>query len=154
MRAFIAIELPENTYILAWTTTPWTLPGNVALAVGKNIDYILMEIIESKNEKFKNGEKYVFSKEYFSKMIPHPEGYEELSQLDSNKIYFLNAYNETKVKIRYIKGDDLVGHKYKPLFDYFINADLKNKENIYTVQTADFVSVADGTGVGHIYKKF
>ena len=149
-----AIELPENTYILAWTTTPWTLPGNVALAVGKNIDYILMEIIESKNEKFKNGEKYVFSKEYFSKMIPHPEGYEELSQLDSNKIYFLNAYNETKVKIRYIKGDDLVGHKYKPLFDYFVNADLNNKKNIYTVQTADFVSVADGTGVVHIAPGF
>lgn len=49
-------DLPQNTYLLAWTTTPWTLPGNVALAVGKDITYVLIE---------RNGERHILAKERF-----------------------------------------------------------------------------------------
>ena len=53
-----------------------------------------------------------------------------------------------------MKTKNLVGKKYKPLFDYFIDADLENKENIYTIQIADFVTIEDGTGVVHIAPGF
>jgi len=55
--------LPENTYLLAWTTTPWTLPGNVALAVGKKIDYVLLE---------HNGENFIVSQSRTKAQIPDP----------------------------------------------------------------------------------
>jgi isoleucyl-tRNA synthetase len=55
-------NLPENTYLLAWTTTPWTLPGNVALAVGEDIDYALLKNLE-------NGDSYVVSDSLVSKLI-------------------------------------------------------------------------------------
>jgi len=55
--------LPENTYLLAWTTTPWTLPGNVALAVGKDIDYVLLEYL---------GENFIVSQSRTKASIPDP----------------------------------------------------------------------------------
>jgi isoleucyl-tRNA synthetase len=59
--------LPENTYILAWTTTPWTLPGNVGLAVGKDIDYVRFE---------KNGEYLVGAKKMlWPNKVRRPEGH-------------------------------------------------------------------------------
>ena len=65
--------LPGNTFLLAWTTTPWTLPGNVALAVGENIDYDVISIEDSGPD----GEGYMYvilSKERAEKMIPMKYG--------------------------------------------------------------------------------
>jgi isoleucyl-tRNA synthetase len=112
-----------GTFVLAWTTTPWTLPGNVALAVGKDVEYSLVKV---------NNDSYIVASELINKIIT-----EEKLQI-----------------VRQFKGAELTGKKYQPLFDYFKTADLKNKENIYTIQTADFVSVEDGTGIVHIAPGF
>ncbi len=110
----------ENTYILAWTTTPWTLPGNVALAVGKKIDYVKIE---------KDNELLILAKSRLSII----EG-------------------EYKV-IKEMKGSDLVGLEYEPLYPYFINTipdtEKPKLEKAFKVYAADFVTTEDGTGVVH-----
>lgn len=102
----------DNTYILSWTTTPWTLPGNVALAVGEDIDYVKV-----KQDK----EEYILAKEIAEKV------------LDKHKV------------IEEIKGKDLVGLEYEPLF----NIEPLNTDNSHKVYTADFVNIEEGTGVVH-----
>ena len=81
--------LTENTYFLAWTTTPWTIPGNLLLAVGKNIDYVLVE--SKKNQ-------YILAKEMLEDVFKDRD------------------YN---VILDTIKGRDLENLKYKPPFNYF-----------------------------------
>ena len=108
---FKLVSQPD-TYILAWTTTPWTLPGNVALAVGKNITYIVVD---------KDGEKFVIAKDLAEKVL-----------------------GEFKVK-KEIKGSELIGLEYEPLFDI---EKLKSDKS-YKIYDADFVSTTDGTGVVH-----
>ncbi|MDB5244645.1 MAG: Isoleucyl-tRNA synthetase, isoleucyl-tRNA synthetase [Parcubacteria group bacterium] len=113
-------RVPENTYILAWTTTPWTLPGNVALAIEKDAMYVL---IQQGNENFILGEK-VAKEKYFS---------------DFN---FATAQT--------IPSGLLVGLEYEPPFNYYVNdPTLKNRENGWKVYVADFVTAESGTGIAH-----
>ena len=108
-------NLPENTFILAWTTTPWTLPGNVALAVGENIDYVLI----------KSGDEYlILAQARLSAVIK--DNYE---------------------LIKTIKGEELLGLEYEPLFN--IDAINKTGKKAWYVTSADFVTTEDGTGVVH-----
>ncbi len=116
-----------NTFILAWTTTPWTLPGNVALAMGEKIEYVLV-----RDKKQVTNDKYILAKANIDKIFAGIE-YEILGK---------------------VKAKDLIGKKYRPLFDYFLDANLASKENLYTIQLADFVTVEDGTGVVHIAPGF
>ncbi|OGL77225.1 hypothetical protein A3J43_04370 [Candidatus Uhrbacteria bacterium RIFCSPHIGHO2_12_FULL_54_23] len=111
-------KVEGDIYILSWTTTPWTLPGNVALAVGKEIEYVVVRI---KNKESGMTEYVIVAKERLSIVEGEYEAVQE------------------------IKGDDLVGLEYEPLFD--IPA-LKFPTS-YKVYAADFVSTADGTGVVH-----
>lgn len=116
-----------GTFILAWTTTPWTLPGNVALAVGEDVEYVLAAIGE---------EKYILAKALVEKVL---------------------AGKEFEI-VKELKGSELVGKKYKPLFPYYESAEAKakltNAENLYTVVGADFVTTEEGTGVVHIAPAF
>lgn len=110
----------ENTYILAWTTTPWTLPGNVALAVGEKIEYV----------KVKIGEEYLILAK--ARLSVLSEGYEVTEE---------------------IKGSDLIGLSYEPLYPYLLNT-IQESEKVkldkaYKVYNADFVTIEDGTGVVH-----
>lgn len=111
----------DNTYILAWTTTPWTLPGNVALAVGEDIDYLKIKV--------NTGEIFVLAKERLSVIDGE---YEILGEM---------------------KGKDLIGLEYKPLYPYLkeiISNEEKSKlDKAYKVHGADFVTTEDGTGVVH-----
>lgn len=104
----------ENTYILSWTTTPWTLPGNIGLAVGANVIYSKVK---------KGNEFYIMA----SDLVPDVLG-EEVTIVDS------------------MRGADLVGTEYEPLFPGAVDAG--NKKAWY-VDTADFVTTTDGTGVVH-----
>jgi len=89
------IEIPPETYFLAWTTTPWTLPSNLALTLGADIDYVLVEDISSPSSH------YILAK----------------SRLTA---YFKN---EAEYKIIWTKkGVDLKGMQYEPLFPYFKDA--------------------------------
>lgn len=120
---FELVESP-NTFVLAWTTTPWTLPGNVALAVGSHMHYI----------KVKSGDEiFILAKERY----------------DNFKDQFTNPSI-----IEEFKGSELIGKKYKPLFDYFLDKKIDNYENIYKIYDANFVTIEDGTGIVHIAPAF
>ncbi|OGG79768.1 isoleucine--tRNA ligase, partial [Candidatus Kaiserbacteria bacterium RIFCSPLOWO2_01_FULL_54_13] len=116
---FELADEPE-TFLLAWTTTPWTLPGNVALAVGLDIDYV--RIADETGT-------YILAK----------------SALERYQKDFKNP----KV-IAETKGKELVGKLYKPLFNYYANdTSLKNRENGWKIYAADFVTAEEGTGIAH-----
>jgi len=110
-------KLPEDTYILAWTTTPWTLPGNVALAVGEKIDYIIAETETP-------GQKFIVAADRAGAVL--------------GKNYKI---------IKELKGTDLVGLEYEPLFD--IPAAKESGKKAWYVAPADFVTTIEGTGVVH-----
>jgi|WetSurMetagenome_2_1015567.scaffolds.fasta_scaffold01363_13 isoleucyl-tRNA synthetase len=115
-----------GTYVLAWTTTPWTLPGNVALAVGKEIDYVELRI---KNEEL----RIILAKERITDVLKDKE-FEVIKEF---------------------KGSELVGKKYKPLFDSYADDEkLANRENGWQIYHGDFVTTEDGTGVVHIAPAF
>ncbi len=128
----------ENTYILAWTTTPWTLPSNMALAMGADVDYV----------KVNDGGTYYI-----------------LAEARLGAYYKKDAMPEI---IARFKGRDMVGTRYEPLFPYFLGEHAKGgylvkgseykyvKEGFdfiangaYRVVNADYVSTEDGTGIVH-----
>jgi len=117
--------LPENTFVLAWTTTPWTLPGNVALAVGVDIEYLTI---------IKGEENYIISTKVWKR-----GDFGDFGNLAQGKI---------------ITGKDLIGIEYEPLFDYYSNSDIENKENGWKIYAGDFVTTESGTGVVHIAPAF
>ena len=114
-------------YILTWTTTPWTLPGNVALAVGENIDYIKV---------IYKGEKFIVASGLEHKIFPFGDGDER------------TYYQGNKDTI--IKGKYLVGVQYEPLFPGAVTLRQAQGDKIaWEVVPADFVTTTDGTGVVH-----
>ncbi len=122
------LEDEKNTFVLAWTTTPWTLPGNVALAIGEDIEYI-------KTSNDQNNEKYIFAKNLFEKI-------QKQAGFDLKIIEEINA-------------KDLIGKKYIPLFDYYSkDENLENRENGWKIYSGDFVNINDGTGIVHIAPAF
>lgn len=150
-------QTDENTYILAWTTTPWTLIGNVALAVGEEIEYYYIKIINSKNDRLKNGENYIFSKEYFKQFIPTPAGEPELGGLSERRYYLVEKdFNRAEAQVvTEFKGKDLVDKEYEPLFDYYSKDEkLANRENGWKIYAGGFVTTDEGTGIVHIAPAF
>lgn len=113
----------ENRYLLAWTTTPWTLPSNLALAAGPDIDYVEIEETASKAI-------YVVAKERLGAYYKKPEEYSVRKSL---------------------KGRDLEGTQYEPLFPYF--ADLAG-QGAFRVLLGDHVTTTDGTGIVHTAPAF
>ncbi len=116
----------DSAYILSWTTTPWTLPGNVALAVGEKIKYVVLE-----HKLGPSIENWIIAKDIYEK----PD-----SLFKDNPLA-----KTTKGKTIELSGKDLIGLSYQPLWDI---KPLKNKK-AYQVYGADFVTTTDGTGVVH-----
>ncbi len=108
------LGLSQPTFILAWTTTPWTLPGNVALAVGAEIEYVYVE---------QDGEVLIVAKER------------------------AGALGLEAKKTTSIKGRELVGLQYEPLYE--IEKIRAHTGKRWQVLSADFVTTEDGTGVVH-----
>lgn len=111
----------SSCYYLAWTTTPWTLPSNLALAVGTDIDYV----------KVKDGDVFYILAEAL-----------------------LNVYYKSSEEyeiVKKIKGIELVGKRYIPLFPYFENL---RSQGAFRIIPANFVSTEDGTGIVHIAPGF
>ena len=143
-----------GTYVLAWTTTPWTLPGNSALAVNKDIDYMMFEVETSDVEEIKKGEKYILgqsSEVLINTLGDHLHFGPEPHVNDENwaNFNFREKGNVLVKNISYFKGESLIGKKYKPVFPYFENTDLEYKENIFTIWHADFITDDAGTGIAH-----
>jgi len=134
-------------YILAWTTTPWTLPSNTALTVGAKINY---SIIETFNEYTLLPIRVLLAKDligkYFNKKYTQVNEHSELSlKRNKNKIpYFIEQE---------INGKDLLGIKYEQIWsDSPLPAD--NPENAFRVILGDFVTTEEGTGIVHTAPTF
>ena len=126
LSATVKFELVDepNTFFLAWTTTPWTLPGNVALAVGAEIEYSKVKIW---NQKTKNYEKIILAKSIFenAKNKNHFLYSKIGSDCDfTNDVQDNSDNHEPPEILETFSGSEFVGKKYKPLFEYF--ADKKN----------------------------
>lgn len=159
----------DKTHILAWTTTPWTLPGNVGLAVGQDLSYICIKydgvattqfsqtirggVMESRQSINFRPETFIVSEDIFGKAIssriPLSDALRQLSGVEkSDSILFLRdrdgLYN--RLGIKKIEGSELIGAKYQPLFDV---PELKKSDVVYKIYPADFVSASEGTGVVH-----
>ena len=141
------VTITEPTYLLAWTTTPWTLIANVALAVGADMNYLMVEI--PANFDFKQfsvdlalaAGNYIFS-------VDCAAHNHELHQL-------LWLAQQGQIKSHKFQGRDLIGLKYIPPFDfYYSQADLVNKDKGWQVYPADFINTEDGTGIVHIAPGF
>ncbi len=139
--------LPENTFFLAWTTTPWTLPSNTALCVGPKIDYVLVETFNQYTFKKINVvlAKNLVGKQFAGKYEPATE--------ENN----IENYHQDQKKIPYVilnefTGNDLVGIEYEQLMPYALPAE--NPEKAFRVISGDFVTTEDGTGIVHIAPTF
>nr|WP_298004114.1 isoleucine--tRNA ligase [uncultured Flavobacterium sp.] len=133
--------------IMAWTTTPWTLPSNTALTVGPKIDYVLVKTFNQYTNQPINvilGKPLVakqFAGKYFA-----VESEEELTN-----------YNEGDKKIPYLvvvecKGTDLVGIRYEQLLPYALP--YEDADKAFQVIPGDFVTTEDGTGIVHTAPTF
>ena len=114
------IQGQPGVYFLAWTTTPWTLPANAALAVGEDISYVRVEGPSSDGE---GSEQLILAEALMEQVLTDPGAYKVLER---------------------IKGADLVGWRYQPLYTF-----LPVEQDYAYVVAADYVSVADGTGIVH-----
>ncbi|MET0572199.1 MAG: isoleucine--tRNA ligase [Pedobacter agri] len=141
------LQVFGDIYLLAWTTTPWTLPSNTALTVGPKIDYVLVKtfnqytflptnVILAKNLVGKQ-----FSKTFF----------------ESNDADDFTNFKAGDKKIPYqilaeCKGTELVGIRYEQLLTYALP--YNNAENAFRVISGDFVTTEDGTGIVHTAPTF
>jgi isoleucyl-tRNA synthetase len=115
----------KNIYFLVWTTTPWTLPANTGLAVGKDIKYSIYKNIET-------DEKYILAEEIAEKLLK--ENFEKICFSDGSK---------TKT------GNELLGLEYNSILPEIQNS-LDLSENKFKVWVGDFVNTEEGTGIVHI----
>ncbi|MDD4848518.1 MAG: isoleucine--tRNA ligase [Bacteroidales bacterium] len=132
--------MPENVFFLAWTTTPWTLPSNTALAVGPNIDYVLVKTFNP----YSGSPMFAI----LAKPLLHAHFPEKNAELP------MDAYNIGDKNIPYqviaeCKGKDLVGMEYEQLIPW-----VNPGEGAFRVIAGDYVTTEDGTGIVHIAPTF
>lgn len=136
-----------DVHILAWTTTPWTLPSNTALTVGPNIDYVLIKTFnqytfEPVNVMLaKNLVGKQFGKNFFAST--EEADFSNFEQGAKNIPYQILAE---------AKGKDLVGIRYEQLLPYVLP--YQNPENAFRIISGDFVTTEDGTGIVHTAPTF
>ena len=136
-----------DIYILAWTTTPWTLPSNTALTVGPKIDYVLVDtfnqytFLPSKVILAKNLVGKQFSKGFFESKVA--SDFDNFKAGDKQIPYTIIAE---------CKGLDLVGIRYEQLMQLALP--YQNPENAFRVISGDFVTTEDGTGIVHTAPTF
>lgn len=119
---YVKFKLVDSDYsILAWTTTPWTLPANLLLAVNPEMTYC---------EVLVDGEKLIIAEEAFERTLQD----EKHQPLDYEVL-------------RKFPGSELVGKKYQPLYT---GSTWPENDKIHTIYAADFVSHESGTGIVHI----
>ena len=108
-------------YLLVWTTTPWTLPENLAMCAGANIDYVAVRDVTDEAKPV-----YIMAKLRLPAIFKKPEQYEIIAEF---------------------KGTELKGTSYEPIFPYFAD---KAAEGAFKVLNDDYVTTDDGVGIVHI----
>ncbi len=122
-----AVKGEENSYFTAWTTTPWTLPSNLALTVHPEVDYVLLERSGSCGK-----ERYYLAEDLVEAVFP-----------------------EEKVTIvKRMKGKELEGMEYEPIFPYAKKFVEESGKKAFLVCLADYVTTTDGTGIVHTAPAF
>ena len=140
-------EIDGDIHFLAWTTTPWTLPSNTALTVGKKIDYV---VVKSFNQYTFKPINVILAKnlvgKQFSKKFFEVENEEQLAEYKAGdkKIPF--------IVIKEFKGVDILESRYEQLMPYTLP--YQNPENAFRVIAGDFVTTEDGTGIVHTAPTF
>ncbi|MFC2151442.1 isoleucine--tRNA ligase [Bacteroidota bacterium] len=137
---FLFKDTDTDVYFLAWTTTPWTLPSNTALAVGEKINYVRVRTF---NQYTGDPITVILAKDLFNAHFDKKA--EELS---------LEDYNQGNKKVPFkvlseFKGKDIEGIYYEQLIDW-----VKPAGDAFRVITGDFVTTEDGTGIVHIAPTF
>ena len=135
-------------YLLAWTTTPWTLPSNTALTVGPKIDYV---VVHTYNQYTFKPIRVILAKALVGKQFSGK--YEAVTSLSA-----LENYSEEDKKIPFfiekeIKGKDLLDIRYQKIWQE-APAPVDHPENAYRVIFGDFVTTEDGTGIVHTAPTF
>ncbi len=137
---------PDNDFFLAWTTTPWTLPANSALAVNTNINYVKVATFNRYTHEKINvilAEKAI--ERYFQSQ----------NEVTPDEELHLDTEVKTKSlpwkKMETLRGEQLINMRYEQLMPY---VQPKDKNNAFKVIAGDFVSTEDGTGIVHIAPTF
>ena len=117
------VELETGERLLAWTTTPWTLPSNLAMAVGEDLDYVAVE---------HEGSSYVLAEALL------PAYARELGDDAGDRV------------VSRLKGSDLIGRRYTPLFPFLADAERFGTGSAFRVIAAEHVTLENGTGVVHM----
>lgn len=122
----LGFRLETGELALVWTTTPWTVPSNLAMAVNPEVDYVVVE-----SEFTGRTERYVIAE---ARLAAHTR---ELGEDAADRV------------VERLKGSDLVGRRYTPPFSYF-----KGHDKSHVILPAGYVTVEDGTGIVHIAAAF
>ena len=136
-----------DIFVLAWTTTPWTLPSNTALTVGPKIKYSL---IRSFNQYTGMKADYIVAEDLISKQFSNV--YYESDNLQDLVEYEFNAKKIPFVKIKSFLGKELENIKYEQLIDYAVP--YENPKDAFRIILGDFVTTTDGTGIVHTAPTF
>ena len=134
------IKAEEHIYFIAWTTTPWTLPSNTALAVGPGIDYVFVRTFNPYSGEL---EIVVMAKARMNAYCP-----------EKNAALAFADYKKGDKDIPFevlaeCKGKDLVGYSYEQLMNF-----VSPMGNAFKVIGGDYVTIEDGTGIVHIAPTF
>jgi isoleucyl-tRNA synthetase len=129
MPDFLKVD-DRPVFLVAWTTTPWTIPSNFALAVNEKFDYALVEY---------ENELLIIAKERIKYTFNEDEGH---IGTEDDKIVRI---------IKEFKGSELKGLKYKPVYDFFED---QTTDNDFQVYLSDDVTITEGTGVLHLAPAF
>ena len=137
---FLFSEVETDLFILAWTTTPWTLPSNTALTVGADIDYALVQTF---NPYTGTPITVVVADELKGRYFPEKDADLPMEEYEAG-----NKHVPYRV-IRTVKGERMKGISYEQLLDW-----VNPGENAFQVLTGDFVTTEEGTGVVHTAPTF
>ena len=121
----------DGVNVLAWTTTPWTLPTNFALAVGPEIEYA---VVSAPNSVLGN-QKYLLAKSLISSHLKEL-GYESIEDAQA-------------AIVRTMPGTELDGVRYARIFDFYADSEKYQVENAWQILVAEYVADSDGTGIVH-----
>jgi len=125
-KALLGIDKEYKAKIAVWTTTPWTLPSNLALAIGKDITYFMID----------------------NKSNTNTDSKEIIIIAEARYTHYSDELQNSDV-IKTLKGEDLLGLTYSPIFNYF-----SDTPGAFVILDADFVSTEEGTGIVHLAPGF
>lgn len=133
----------SKAYFLAWTTTPWTLPSNTALAVGPNIDYVVVESFNA------------YSSESITVFLAKNLLYTHFKKENENKDFASYNKGDKEIPFRVVaecKGKELIGIEYEQLIPWV--TPMGEEGEAFRVIGGDYVTTEDGTGIVHIAPTF